>query len=248
MNGPGVPPPRVEGTITLHDRRHLGFAEYGAATGKPIFWFHGTPGARRQIPADVRVAATERNVRLIAIERPGVGLSTPHLYRAIGEWARDVEEFANTLAIDRFALVGMSGGGPYVLACAASMPQRVVAGAVLGGVAPSRGDEASPGGVVGVAARFAPLLALLREPLARGVWFGVRALRPVASQAFDIYVRTTPDGDRRLVTDPVMQEMILDDLLRGSRSQLRAPIYPLVHAPLGLLRQRHRRSDSVLAR
>ncbi|HZJ25818.1 MAG TPA: hypothetical protein VFF40_02200 [Acidimicrobiia bacterium] len=49
-----LPPPRVEGTITLPDGRHLGFAEYGPSTGRPVLWFHGTPGGRRQIPIGAR--------------------------------------------------------------------------------------------------------------------------------------------------------------------------------------------------
>jgi pimeloyl-ACP methyl ester carboxylesterase len=223
-----VPPPRVEGSITLSDGRRLGFAEYGPATGKPILWFHGTPGARRQVPALARVAAVQRNVRLIALERPGVGFSTPHMYGTILDWARDVEEYASRVEVERFALIGLSGGGPYVLACAAWMPQRVVGGAVLGGVAPSRGEDATPGGVVGLAARVAPVLNLLREPIAHGLWLGAQAIRPFASQAFDLYMRTSPEGDKRIFSDPQMKAMLLDDLLRGSQSQLRAPIYDLV--------------------
>jgi len=225
---PLLSPPRVEGSVALRDGRRLGFAEYGPSTGRPVLWFHGTPGARRQIPPDARVAAVQRNVRLIAIERPGVGSSTRHLYGSLLDWARDVEDFAARFELERFAIVGLSGGGPYVLACAAWMPDRVVAGAVLGGVAPTDGNEASPGGIVGLAKRLAPVLSLLREPLAHGLWLTARLLRPVASQAFDLYMRISPEGDRRIFADPAMKEMFLDDLLRGSRRQLHAPVYDLV--------------------
>ncbi|MET1003711.1 MAG: alpha/beta hydrolase [Acidimicrobiia bacterium] len=218
----------MEGSVALRDGRRLGFAEYGPSTGRPVLWFHGTPGARRQIPPDARVAAVQRNVRLIAIERPGVGSSTRHLYGSLLDWARDVEDFAARFELERFAIVGLSGGGPYVLACAAWMPDRVVAGAVLGGVAPTDGNEASPGGIVGLAKRLAPVLSLLREPLAHGLWLTARLLRPVASQAFDLYMRISPEGDRRIFADPAMKEMFLDDLLRGSRRQLHAPVYDLV--------------------
>jgi pimeloyl-ACP methyl ester carboxylesterase len=223
-----VPPPRLEGSITLHDGRRLGFAEYGPATGRPVLWFHGTPGASRQIPAGARLAAAERDVRLIALERPGVGSSTPRLYDSVLGWARDVEEFTTRLEISRFALIALSGGGPYLLACAYAMPDRVVAGAVLGGVAPSRGKDAPPGGLVGLAARFSPLFTAFREPMARGLWLGAQALRPLASQAFDVYMRFSPEGDRRIFADPKMKHMFLDDLMRGSRRQLRAPVYDLV--------------------
>jgi pimeloyl-ACP methyl ester carboxylesterase len=225
---PLIPPPRVEGAITLHDGRRIGFAEYGPATGKPVLWFHGTPGASRQIPAAARAAAVERGVRLIALERPGVGRSTARLYDAILGWARDVEEFTTRLEIDRFGLIALSGGGPYLLACAYAMPDRVVAGAVLGGVAPTRGDDAPHGGLVGLAARFSPLITVFREPLARGLWLGAFALRLVASQAFDIYMHFSPEGDKRIFADPQMKEMFLDDLLRGSRRQIHAPVYDIV--------------------
>jgi pimeloyl-ACP methyl ester carboxylesterase len=223
-----IPPPRVEGAVALTDGRRLGFAEYGPAAGRPVLWFHGTPGGRRQIPAVARVAAEARGVRLISIERPGVGSSTRHLYGSLLDWARDVEELADRLALERFAVIGLSGGGPYVLACAAWMPARVVAGAVLGGVAPSRGDEASPGGLVGLANRFALALNLLREPLARSAWLVARAVRPIKSQAFDFYARISPEGDRRVLADPAIKEMLLDDLVRASARQLHAPVYDLV--------------------
>ena len=73
-----------------------------------------------------------------------------------------------------------------------------------------------------------PVLSVLREPLAHGLWLTSRSLRPVASQAFDLYVRMSPEGDRRIFADPAMKEMFLDDLLQGSRRQLYAPVYDLV--------------------
>jgi pimeloyl-ACP methyl ester carboxylesterase len=223
-----VPPPRVEGVVTLADGRNLGLAEYGPAGGRPVLWFHGTPGGRRQVPDVARTAAAHRNVRLIAIERPGAGASTPHLYESVLGWARDVEEVMSRLELGRVGLVGLSGGGPYVLACAYHMPDRVAAGAVLGGVAPSRGDDASPGGIVGLAAGVAPLLEILREPLGRATWLTAQMLRPVASQVFDLYMRLSPEGDRRVFARPEMKEMFLDDLVRASRRRLRAPVYDLV--------------------
>src|SRR5262249_22818118 len=143
-----LPPPRFEGSVLLRDRRALGYAEFGPATGRPILWFHGTPGACRQIPPEARTACWDRNVRLISVERPGIGASTPHAYRAVVEFADDVRVLAEGLQVDRCAVVGLSGGGPYALACAHEMPERVVAAALLGGVAPAVGPEAAPGGVV----------------------------------------------------------------------------------------------------
>jgi pimeloyl-ACP methyl ester carboxylesterase len=223
-----IPEPRFEGTVLLRDGRSIGLAEYGAADGVPILWFPGTPGGRRQVPPRARTAAAQRKVRLIALERPGLGASTAHLYPSLLGWADDVEEIADGLGLDRFGLVGLSGGGPYVLACAHRMAERVIGGAVLGGVAPARGDEAPPGGAVGFAARNRFLLHLLYEPLALALWATVHSLRPLASPVFDLYVRTMPAGDQEVMRRPEMKHMFIDDMLRASRPQLRGVVYDAV--------------------
>ena len=71
--------PRLEGTFAVGDRR-LGFAEFGNPRGRAVLWLHGTPGARRQIPQPARLAAQQMDLRLVGIDRPGVGSSTPHRY------------------------------------------------------------------------------------------------------------------------------------------------------------------------
>lgn len=221
-------PPRIEGAIVLPDGRKLGFAEFGAAHGKPVFWFHGTPGARRQIPPEARLAAQERGVRLIGIDRPGVGDSTPHLYPSFRTWARDVAGAADCLGLGRFGLIGLSGGGPYVLACAHALPERVVAGAVLGGVAPALGPEAASGGAVSLAVPFTPLFNTLHEPLGVLLTALVWALRPVSSPAFNLVARLFPPGDRAVFARPEMKAVFIDDIMNGSRWGLRAPIYDLL--------------------
>ena len=130
--------PKLEGNIAVGDDRQIGFAEFGAPQGRAIFWLHGTPGARRQIPVEARVYAEENDIRLIGVDRPGIGSSTPHQYENVRAFADDLRTMADTLGIDKMAVVGLSGGGPYTLACAAAMPDRVVAAGVLGGVAPAR--------------------------------------------------------------------------------------------------------------
>jgi pimeloyl-ACP methyl ester carboxylesterase len=220
--------PRVEGSIWLRHGRSIGFAEYGTALGTPVLWFHGTPGGRRQIPPAARSAAAERGVRLIALERPGVGTSTRHVYRSILGWADDVDEVANHLGLRRFALIGLSGGGPYVLACAHQLRDRVVAGAVLGGVAPARGEEAVPGGLMAVAVALSPVLEAAREPLGHLLWRAFRVLTPVSSGAFEAFIRFMPEGDRAVYSRPEMKSTFLEDMDRASRRQLHAPIYDIL--------------------
>jgi pimeloyl-ACP methyl ester carboxylesterase len=193
-----------------------------------VLWFHGTPGARRQIPEAARLAAVERDVRLVTLERPGVGASTPHLFGRVLDWTDDVEVCAERLGVDRFGVVGLSGGGPYALACAYRWPDRIVAAAVLGGVAPTRGRDAIGGGLVDLAARAAPLLGALRIPISHGLWATVRVVRPLASPIFDLYVHLSPQGDREVFRSPGMKAMFLDDLLGGSRRWFGAPMCDLV--------------------
>ena len=146
--------PKLEGNVAVGEDRQIGFAEFGAPWGRAVFWLHGTPGARRQIPTEARVYAEQHNIRLIGIDRPGIGSSTPHRYENIAAFADDLRTIADTLGIDKMAVVGLSGGGPYALACAAGLPDRVVAAGVLGGVAPTqatgrdqrRCDEPRPAG------------------------------------------------------------------------------------------------------
>jgi pimeloyl-ACP methyl ester carboxylesterase len=214
--------------VRLADGRRLGVAEFGDETGRPVLWFHGTPGARRQVPPAARRLARRANLRILGVERPGVGHSTPHLYRFVGEFADDIGELTERLGIDRFGVVGLSGGGPYVLACAHAMPERVVAGAVLGGVAPTRGAEAAAGGAMRLAAPFEPLLHLLREPLGGLFTLAVQSLRPFADQAFDTYLRFAPSGDRRVLGDPEMREAFIEDMMLGSRENLRSFVYDLI--------------------
>jgi pimeloyl-ACP methyl ester carboxylesterase len=220
--------PRLEGTVMLSSGRRVGFAEFGEPRGRAALWLHGTPGARRQIPEPARLAALEHNVRLIGVDRPGVGASSPHLYNQLVDSAADLRDLVDRLDIGDFGLIGLSGGGPYVLAAAHEMPERVRAVVVLGGVAPSVGPEAASGGIVSLAARFQTPLALLREPLALGVSALIWAARPIGGPGLYLYARLSPQGDRRLLLRPEFKAMFLDDLLNGSRPGLRAPVYDAV--------------------
>ena len=120
--------------IRLGDGRSLGFAEYGSPTGRPVFFFPGTPSSRLLHPPEGPTAA--RGARLIVVERPGFGLSDFQPGRTLLDWPDDVVELADALAIDRFPVVGFSAGGPYALACACKIPHRLTAAAVVSGVGP----------------------------------------------------------------------------------------------------------------
>ena len=217
-----IPPPRFEGTIRIDRARQLGYAEYGPATGRPLIWFHGTPGARRQIAPEARIAAQERGVRIISVERPGIGDSTPHAYDAISDWAEDIRVFADALGLERFALAALSGGGPYALACAHEMPDRVVAVAVLGGVAPSVGPDAASGGGSSLAPLLGPLFRHTRQPMGLLLRNTVRLLAPFADQFTDLFSSIMPPGDQRVFEDGGIRLMFQEDLVLGSRKHMQA--------------------------
>ena len=221
--------PKLEGNIAVGDDRQIGFAEFGDPQGRAIFWLHGTPGARRQIPMEARVYAEQQNIRLIGVDRPGIGSSTQHNYDTVVAFADDLRTMADTLGIDKMIVVGLSGGGPYTLGCAAAMPDRVVAAGVIGGVAPTMGSDGITGGLMGtVGTRLAPLLQVAGTPIGLAASVIIRLIRPIASPAADLYGRVSPEADRRLLARPEIKAMFLDDLLNGSRKQLAAPFADVV--------------------
>jgi pimeloyl-ACP methyl ester carboxylesterase len=113
-------------TLTRPDGRTVGYADYGPATGLAVIACHGGPGSRLAAPAAVE-AATAAGVRLVGIDRPGYGLSTPWPGRTIAGWVPDALAVADALGLDRFAVLGSSTGGSYAVALAARAPERVVA-------------------------------------------------------------------------------------------------------------------------
>jgi pimeloyl-ACP methyl ester carboxylesterase len=220
--------PKLEGTIAVRGGRRLGFASFGSPHGRPIVWMHGTPGARRQIPLVAREVADRDGLRIIGIDRPGIGSSTPHVYDDLLDWTADLEIVADTLGIERLDVIGLSGGGPYTLAAGAALPHRVGRLVVIGGVAPVVGPDAIAGGAVGFARHAAPAVRLARVPLGIALTIGIRLARPFAGTALDLYAVAQPDGDKHLLGRPEFKAMFLDDLLNGSRRQVSAPLSDLL--------------------
>ncbi len=221
-------PPDRETVVELSDGRTMGTAEWGPEDGTAIFWFHGTPGARRQVPPQARARAARDNVRIIGLERPGVGSSTAHLYPSLTAFAADIDEVADRRRVERYGAIGLSGGGPYVLACAHEHSERMIAGAALGGVAPVSGAQAASGGPLSAARLLNPLIRALHEPLGAGLSAVVRALHPVSHTAIELYAKVGPGADARVLRVPHMREMFIDDLVEGSRTQLRSIVYDMI--------------------
>ncbi|MFL6160149.1 MAG: alpha/beta fold hydrolase [Marmoricola sp.] len=220
--------PRLEGSVAVRDDRRLSFAEFGTPRGAAVFWLHGTPGGRRQVPVEARMFAEQHDVRIIGVDRPGIGTSTSHLYENVLDWTGDLAVLADNLGVDTFRVIGLSGGGPYALAAGAAMPERVHGIGVLGGVAPMTGPDAIRGGLVEVAPYAAPIIAATRIPLSYALALGIHLVKPLASLAIDGYAAVQPRGDKELLGRPEFKAMFLDDLINGARFQVGAPLADII--------------------
>jgi len=207
-----------EGRIELRDGRALTWAEYGDACGRPVLYFHGFPGSRLEASL-ATPAARDLGVRLIAPDRPGYGGSAPSPRRRIGDWPDDVAELADALGLDRFAAVGVSGGGPYLLACALRLRGRLGAAGVLCGLGPIDRPGATEGMLathrLGLAlARLAPWSARPLAALVR-TW-----LLSNPERAFDTFVRRLPSPDRKFLAAAAVRSVFVESyrvaLGRGS--------------------------------
>lgn len=220
----GPPRPRAVGTARVGDERELGWAEFGHPDGDAVLWFHGTPGACLQVPPTVHQAALQRGFRVIAVERPGTGRSTDHRYGRVAEFAPDIESLADQLGLDRFGVVGLSGGGPYTLAVARHLPDRVVVATLLGGLGPVRGPDAVLS-YTRLLRFLAPPLEVLRTPVGNAVGAVVRLATPVADPVFDLYARLLGFADRPVLGHPQFKAMFLHDLITAE--SLRAAAHDL---------------------
>jgi pimeloyl-ACP methyl ester carboxylesterase len=126
----------TETDLALGNGRTLHVYDTGdGPAGLAVYWHHGTPNTGAP-PAPLFAAAAERGIRWISHDRPGYGGSTPHPDRDVASAAADVASVADALGLDRFAVMGYSGGGPHALACAAVLPGRVLATVCMSGLAP----------------------------------------------------------------------------------------------------------------
>lgn len=121
--------------MKLPDGRQLGYAEYGEPHSNPILFFHGLAGSRLDARLLHKIAITN-HCRLISIDRPGMGLSSFDQKRTILSWADDAEAFADHLNLPKFAIIGHSGGAPFVAACLYRIPKRLTGVAIVSGMGP----------------------------------------------------------------------------------------------------------------
>lgn len=157
---------KTENSFVLPDGRTLGYAEYGAPQGVPVFYFHG--GQESRLSSRFMASTAHRlGVRIIAPDRPGVGLSSFQENRSFLGWAKDIENLADHLELETFSVFGLSGGAPHVLACAYSFPERLQNVTMVSGTGPHN-----------------------YKGRLKGVWFPVKIMHWFASSKNDKYLRS----------------------------------------------------------
>ncbi len=202
-------------SITLSDGRSLGFQCLGDPNGRPLFFFHGTPGSRLVLSQDDFLAQIS-GVRLIVPERPGCGISDPKPGRTFLDWPDDVAELANHLGLDSFAVSGASGGGPYALACAFSLANRVTRALLFASLAPTDFKGATRGMIFGNRLGFwlgrnAPWALRMLS------WSQASVFERSPEKFMDVLVKNVAPPDQALFKDAEFREAVIRDLREGFR-------------------------------
>ncbi|UCC40416.1 MAG: alpha/beta hydrolase [Candidatus Aminicenantes bacterium] len=211
---------RDDNILLLPDGRQLGYAEYGDPKGKTIFEFHGNPSSRLgSILFDE--AARRLGVRIIGIDRPGMGLSDYKHGRKLLEWPDDVIELANALDIDRFPIVGGSGGVPSVLACACKIPERLTSVGILFGPRPLGASGATAGW-----SRSRRIQVFLGRN--GPIWIGSLAMKAVArvmrrnpDRALSKMFKELPEPDKEAFNQPGVKQQYINTIQEAFRSGTR---------------------------
>ena len=203
-----------EGRLTLRDGRMLAWCEYGPEDGRPLLRFQGTPGSRYSRYPDVG-AYDRLHVRMIVFDRAGYGASSRCPGRGISVIADDAAELLDHLGLEAVHAIGGSGGGPHVLAFAATRPERVRTATVVVGMAPL--EESDLGELIELnrqawhAARegweaMCELLAPRREEALADPLAGFRAAMQAA-----------PASDKAIMDDPAWQRVFVEDVTEAFR-------------------------------
>ncbi len=201
--------------IELADGRTLGFETLGDPDGSPLFFFHGTPGSRLMLAPDDRLAQLP-GVRLILPDRPGYGISDPEPSRTLLDWAGDVAQLADHVGLDRFAVAGVSGGGPHALACAHRLAGRVTKALLFSSPSPAGFKGATRG------MAFGNRLGLILDRYAPGLmrWAqrsGASRFAEDPQSLVDLLPKQMAPPDQKLLEDPAVRDALLRDFREAYR-------------------------------
>ena len=207
----------VDRTLRTRDGRQIGFATFGDPEGVPVFYFHGLSSSRLE-GALAHAVGLQRNVCIVALDRPGIGLTDPRPGHRIPDIADDVIAVAEALDVEQFSIVSVSTGGPFALATAARLPERVRAIALISSPAP----YSAPSGLVGMHIRSRAFLVWLPRfaPwLIAPIWNRLAKLSdsdPVG--LLRLIADTLPSSERRAIRSPEIAEVFMDAAYEAFRT------------------------------
>lgn len=197
-------------TIQLPDGRDLAFVDHGPQDGHPILFFHGTPASHpnwRFFGADALLE--ELDLRILAVDRPGIGRSSLQPDRTIDAWPEDIAALLEALNIPHAGILAHSLGGVYALACAVHMPERVKAVSLVGAGPPNFGSPFREGMVQSA---YAFLELASKRP--RAARLALRAMGAVTTLAPALFVRqaggSLPPSDADLLDSEANRHAFLD--------------------------------------
>ena len=202
-------------SLLLRDGRRLAWHEAGTAHGAPVFACHGLPGSREQRSPDESLAQ-RMGARVIHIDRPGFGRSDPAPRQRVRDWTLDLEQLADHLGLHRFAVVGVSGGGPFAAACAALLPGRVSRLALVSSVGPP-GSMDRPAHVHPLARLALGRAARLRWLLAPPLALAARLASAWPRRYIALLARGMGGADQVILARPEVQRMLARDLREAFR-------------------------------
>jgi len=179
--------------MRLSDGRFLGYSDWGDPDGVPVLYFHGAMGTPLRRCSQTEAALGRLGVRYLLVQRPGFGGSDPLPGRTLRAWAADVEALCDHLSLRRVHVVGVSAGGPYAVAAAHELPERVASAAVVSGLGPAARPPRTHRAVLGalrrdregVRRRLDALVGLCRRHPDRLVWLLARRRGPDGSDLAD---------------------------------------------------------------
>ena len=201
--------------LGLPDGRRLGYTEFGDPLGIPLCAFHGTPGSRFMFRL-VHETARHLGLRIIAPDRPGFGLSDYQENRTLADWADDVRALADKLGLVRFGVAGISGGGHYVAACAALLPERVTAAALVSPVGPLHSPD-GPGNLPPAHIVTFRLLPRITPAMAGAFSIGRLMFLNASDSMYRMIMRRAGPADEHILLRPEVRKNLLAGVIEGLR-------------------------------
>ncbi len=219
-----TPVPGTDASVSLTDGRQITYRRYGPPDGYPLLALHGTPGSRLKF-ASSEAHAIRLGLNVIAIDRWGYGGSDAHRTPSLRGFADDISRFADTLGLDRFAVLGVSGGGPFAAALAACLGRRVAALALFAPVGPIA-DETDREISTFHRFCFGPLAASPR--VVRFVFSGFRwMLQKSPARAMRIAMSQVPPADKRILATGEHEARLARAFIEGLRPGPEGPVIDL---------------------